>query len=161
MDILGDEVQEVRRYDQPRRRMTGKTPPVQTETVAPVVLKMQGECGEDGRLEWTNEDEAVERLALMQHVSLNQYAKELVAYCEAGEVSEDIVHQLSSVKKEAGELERILQGYAVRQLEVTNHEVGQPVSQTRLVGMDEVRRSMGEWKKPMLQLTKGIEVSKA
>ena len=144
MDILGDEVQEVRRHDQPRRRMKGKTPPIQKETTAPVVLKI---C-KDGTEGWTKDDEAIEQLALMQHVSLNQYAKELIACCESGEVSEDVVHQLASVKKEVGELEQVLHGYAVRQLEVTNQEVCPPVSQTRLVGMDEVRRSIDEWKKP-------------
>ena len=101
----------------------GKTPPVQREAVAPVVLKIEGRKDVDGGSKSTDEDEAVERLALLQHVSLNEYAKELVAYCESGEVSEDMVQQLAQVKNEAGDLEQILHGYALKQLEVTSQEI--------------------------------------
>eukprot|EP00434_Breviolum_minutum_P024672 symbB.v1.2.021788.t1/scaffold1903.1/size96501/2 len=131
-------------HDPPKRRLLKKSPPVQTTGAAPMMFKACGVDGSDGE----GGEGSGEFLALKQHLWLSEYAQELVGRVAEGNGSDVEVEQVNRIHDETGRLETVLKRYAVKQAKVLEEEVEQQVGQTRLVGMDEVKRNIEEWTEP-------------
>ena len=143
-EVVKCAVAEGERQSKRRRHMTKSAPFwSDLEERRPVVARVRQSGGDVGG----EEEEAIEQLRLKEHKGLMEYRSELVGLVNDGRINDEEVPLVGEVLKEAQLLEEMMEICALRQLQANQEEeVQQQVLQTRLVGMDEVRRDLERWK---------------
>lgn len=153
----------VERGDKPRFRLGQKTAPTQACGTKPwrrdiqegqqtPMVKATFRCDSQGQTEggeWKDqEDERVVELREKQHYMMRKLVKEEIARLESQEawdVPQAGVEIIQKIVEEVEDLEKQLGGRECKMRSLTK-KIEEEALQTRLLGLDEVRRNMEDWK---------------
>ena len=131
-DVVLQEVDEKQDERPVRRRYLKKAPPAKGE-----------ETGKDQKEQLRGQSEG--DFMALQHKALRELGSELMGKIEEGKAGEIEVQQLKHAAMEARRIEGLLQVKAIQGVEKDQEQLGQVV-QTRLVGMDEVKKNLELWR---------------
>ena len=136
-DVVLQEEDEKRNDKPVRRRYLKKAPPVQGEE-------------KEGHQQEQLRGQAEGEFMALQHKALRELGSELMGRIEEGKAGEIEMQQLKHAAMEARRIEGLLQVKAIQEVELNgakkDQEQVEQVVQTRLVGMDEVKKNLELWK---------------